>query len=61
MNQIDKCVRYNHFEIILNQGHYFKYFKELTRQPYRENLFSLSIEIVEVTSKFFSLINFYFF
>jgi len=61
MNQIDKCDRYNHFEIILNQDHCFKYFKELTRQPYRENLFSLSIEIVEVTSKFFSLINFYFF
>ena len=41
MNKIDKCDRYNRFKIILNQvrGHCFKYFKEITRQPYRENFF----------------------
>jgi len=29
MNKMDKCDRYNHFKIILNQvrGHCFKYFK----------------------------------
>jgi len=39
MNKKDKCDRYNRFKIILNQvrGHSFKYFKEITRQPYREH------------------------
>jgi len=39
MNKMDKCDRYNRFKIILNQarGHSFKYFKEITRQPYREH------------------------
>ena len=41
MNKMDKCDRYNRFKIILNQvrGHCFKYFKEITRQPCRENFF----------------------
>ena len=61
MNKMDKCDRYNRFKIILNQvrGHCFKYFKEITRQPYRENFFcnrivniwnQLPSEIVEATS-----------
>jgi len=61
MNKMDKCDRYNRFKIILNQvrGHCFKYFKEITRQPYRENFFYNRIvniwnqspsEIVEATS-----------
>ena len=61
MNKMDKCDRYNRFKIILNQvrGHCFKYFKEITRQPYRENFFynrivniwyQLRSEIVEATS-----------
>ena len=61
MNKMDKCDRFNRFKIILNQvrGHCFKYFKEITRQPYRENFFynrvvniwnQLPSEIVEATS-----------
>jgi hypothetical protein len=36
-----KCGIYNRFKIILNQviDHCFKYFKEIKRQPNRENLF----------------------
>jgi hypothetical protein len=60
MNKMDKCDRYNRFKIILNQirGNCFKYFKEITRQPYRENFFynrivniwnQLPSEIVEAT------------
>jgi len=58
---MDKCDRYNRFKIILNQfrGHCYEYFKEITRQPYRENFFynrivniwnQLPSEIVEATS-----------
>ena len=61
MNKMDKCDRYNRFKIVSNQvrGHCFKYLKEITRQPYRENFFynrivnilnQLSSEIVEATS-----------
>ena len=61
MNKMDKCDRYNRFKIILNQvkGHCFKYSKEITRQPYRENFFynrvvnnwnQVPSEIVEATS-----------
>jgi ribonucleases P/MRP protein subunit RPP40 len=41
MNKMDKCYSYNRFKITLNQvrGHCFKYFKEITKQPYRENFF----------------------
>ena len=41
MNKMDKCDRFNRFKIILNQvrAHCFKYFKKITRQPYRENFF----------------------
>ena len=41
MNKMEKCDRYNRFKIILNQvrGHCFKYFKEITRQSYKENYF----------------------
>ncbi len=60
MNKMDKWDRCNRFKIILNQvrGHCFKYFKEITRQPYRENFFyngivniwnQLPSEIVEAT------------
>ena len=58
---MDKCDGYKHFKIILNQvrGHCFKYFKEITRQPYRKIFFynrivniwnQLRSEIVEATS-----------
>ncbi len=61
MNKMEKCDRCNRFKIILNQvrGHCFKFFKEITRHPYRENFFynrivniwnQLSSEIVEATS-----------
>jgi len=41
VNKIHKCDRYNRFKIIINQvrGHCFKYFKEITKQPYIENFF----------------------
>jgi hypothetical protein len=40
MNKMD-----NRFQIIINQnrGHWIKYFKEVTRQPYRENFFTKKI------------------
>jgi ribonuclease P/MRP protein subunit RPP40 len=61
LNKMDKYDRYNRFKIILNQvrDHCFKYFKEITRQSYRENFFCNRIvniwnqspsEIVEATS-----------
>ena len=61
MNKMDKCSRYNRFKIILNQvrGPCSKYFKEISRQLYRENFFcnrilnilnSLPSEIVEAKS-----------
>jgi hypothetical protein len=45
MNKMDKFDRYNRFKIILNQvkDHCFKYFKEITKQSYR-NFFYNRIE-----------------
>ena len=41
MHNIDKVDKSNRFPIINNQvrGHCFKYFKEISRQQYRENFF----------------------
>ena len=41
MHNIDRVDKSNRFQIINNQvrGHCFKYFKEISRQQYRENFF----------------------
>jgi len=41
MHNIDRDDKRNRFQIINNQvrGHCFKYFKEISRQQYRENFF----------------------
>ena len=61
MHHIDKYDKNNRFEIVKNQlrGHCFKYYKEITRQQFRENFFfnrtanmwnSLPSELVEAPS-----------
>ncbi len=61
MHHIDKYDKNNSFEIVKNQlrGHCFKYYKEITRQQFRENFFfnrtanmwnSLPSELVEAPS-----------